>query len=505
MAMKKFLMVIFSGLLVLSFVSCEVLVEESGGDEETIDLYDAGELWRNFSPANINTGNTLSISTCINNGGSNPSGSFAVHFYTSSNNIITTNDYYLGSKSITSIEGSNYANCNWSGTLPNIPDGNYYVGWIIDANNDVSESNEFNNTAYKEGYQLTVTTQTSYKPDLMVNSITPSTFTASPGDIISVTRSFSNVGTTSTGSFRYGIYLSTNTTITTSDTLIYSFTVSAGLSAGGTNSTTLSVTVPSNTSAGNYYIGLYVDDQNSVTESNENNNTGYEPNSITIGSGSSYTFTVINGTEGYLTGVYVGSTYVGDLGYGDYYQKVYSLKPSSIYIYAKTASNMGSFVYWDDYYYPGNDSSESIILYISSSNFSIWIRNQTGYTWDLFEFDVGWNTYEYHSIYHPSNGIWYWYGYFPLLPPNNVYMSSGYYYWYWIIYSGYYSQNSYGSYYVNLYTTSSFSHSDSETKINRENIANLKDEKHSMMQINDVKNEFEQRPAIKGLIKIKAD
>ncbi|MBN2403228.1 MAG: hypothetical protein JXN64_12620, partial [Spirochaetes bacterium] len=37
-----------------------------------------------------------------------------------------------------------------------IPAGTYYVGWIIDSESTVSESNENNNTAYKTGYQLIV-------------------------------------------------------------------------------------------------------------------------------------------------------------------------------------------------------------------------------------------------------------------------------------------------------------------------------------------------------------
>ena len=63
---------------------------------------------------------------------------------------------------MSSISGGSYANCDWSGTFPSgVPAGDYYIGWIIDANGDVSETNESNNTAYKSGYQLTVQASSS--------------------------------------------------------------------------------------------------------------------------------------------------------------------------------------------------------------------------------------------------------------------------------------------------------------------------------------------------------
>jgi hypothetical protein len=36
----------------------------------------------------------------------------------------------------------------WAGTFPNIPNGSYYIGWIIDVNDDVDEGHEENNQAY---------------------------------------------------------------------------------------------------------------------------------------------------------------------------------------------------------------------------------------------------------------------------------------------------------------------------------------------------------------------
>ena len=56
----------------------------------------------------------------------------------------------------------------------------------------------------------------------------------------------------------------------------------ATLAAGSTNrSGNYTVTIPSNTAAGTYYLGAYADYQNQVPEYNENNN-GLAGNQITI-------------------------------------------------------------------------------------------------------------------------------------------------------------------------------------------------------------------------------
>jgi len=58
------------------------------------------------------------------------------------------------------------------------------VGWIIDADNEVAESDETNNTAYKIGYQLTVVPGPT--PDIKVNG-QDNSITVSAGTPVSLT------------------------------------------------------------------------------------------------------------------------------------------------------------------------------------------------------------------------------------------------------------------------------------------------------------------------------
>jgi len=130
------------------------------------DLYDDGEEHRSFSPQEViegEPGQNFEIKCHVRNGGDYDSGPFTVKFYASRDQRIVgggRGEYYIGEKSIPGIPAGGLASCLWNGDFPtSIPSDNYYVGWIIDADNEVNEINEDNNTAYKEEYQLTVVPQ----------------------------------------------------------------------------------------------------------------------------------------------------------------------------------------------------------------------------------------------------------------------------------------------------------------------------------------------------------
>jgi len=257
------------------------VVSDTGYGEEP-DLYDDGESYRSFSPTTITAvGQSFSASCDVRNGGDSASGSFAVKFYASTNTTISISDYYLGTVSMSSIADGSWANCDLSGiSFPSgIPNGTYYVGWIIDANSQVAESNEGNNTAYKTGYQLVVNIPVP-PPDLYddgesYRSFSPTTITAT-GQSFSVSCDVRNGGSSASGSFAVKFYASTNTAITTLD--YYLGTVSmSGIAAGSWANCDLSgISFPSGIPNGTYYVGWIIDANGQVAESNEGNNTAYK-------------------------------------------------------------------------------------------------------------------------------------------------------------------------------------------------------------------------------------
>jgi hypothetical protein len=123
------------------------------------DLMDDGETYRGFNPTTVYAGTTSFKVWCdVRNRGTTSSGGFYVYYYASTNTIISTSDYLIGTDYVPSISCFNYADSEWGySTFPaSIPPGSYYVGWIIDKTGLVSEYDETNNIAYKTGYKLTV-------------------------------------------------------------------------------------------------------------------------------------------------------------------------------------------------------------------------------------------------------------------------------------------------------------------------------------------------------------
>ena len=113
------------------------------------------------------------------------------------------------------------------------------------------------------------------EPDLVINNFSLSNTNIRPGDSVSVSYSVNNIGNGSTGaSFSTAFYLSTDSTITSSDTLLTADDISV-LNAGSTVDRNYNLSLPNSLglSAGTYYIGAIADYNNSISESNESNNT----------------------------------------------------------------------------------------------------------------------------------------------------------------------------------------------------------------------------------------
>src|SRR5258705_2901410 len=77
------------------------------------------------------------------------------------------------------------------------------------------------------------------------------------------------------------LYLSTDSTITATDTLLGTFSSSA-LQSGGTQNGSISLLLPASLAAGTYYLGVVADSTSTVAESNESNNAS-SPIPIVVG------------------------------------------------------------------------------------------------------------------------------------------------------------------------------------------------------------------------------
>jgi hypothetical protein len=118
-----------------------------------------------------------------------------------------------------------------------------------------------NDDADENPYDWTVsgTATTTPTPNFaaLVPTVVNAPVTVAPGGTFDVTREIQNNGS-GAGSTSYTIVISDDSTITAADTVVYSGTT-ASIAAGTTDTATVTCTVPTTTTDGPYYAGLYID------------------------------------------------------------------------------------------------------------------------------------------------------------------------------------------------------------------------------------------------------
>ncbi len=123
------------------------------------DLIDDGAKWSDFQGTTVVRGfSKFQIWNDVRNIGTNRSGVFTIAYYASLDaEIDPGSDYLIGTSRIASIPPFSWRHASWQGIFPEaIPAGEYYVGWIIDPNNEIVEFNEKNNFAFIASKKLLV-------------------------------------------------------------------------------------------------------------------------------------------------------------------------------------------------------------------------------------------------------------------------------------------------------------------------------------------------------------
>ncbi|MEZ6013805.1 MAG: CARDB domain-containing protein [Planctomycetota bacterium] len=221
------------------------------------------------------------VSRVKNTGTASANGSFRVGFYLSTDSTITTDDVFVGDRLVPFGLGINFTSvASVPVTIPsNTAGGTYRLGAIADWTQQIAESNETDNALAQTG-PLTVTIP---MPNLRVSAVSLSTSgVLQAGDTFELDHTVRNQGTLAAGGFRVGIYLTSNTTLDrTADILVESRTVGS-LGTSSNNNAVTTVAVPAGLAAGQYYVGVYVDDLDEVTEQDEDDNTRVTTGRVTV-------------------------------------------------------------------------------------------------------------------------------------------------------------------------------------------------------------------------------
>jgi hypothetical protein len=204
--------------------------------------------------------------------GGGASGAFKIAFHLSTNAVFGDADDFVlaATRSVNSLAAGASDSATTTLTVPSATHlGNYFVCAMADNNDSLTESDETNNAL------CTAATIQITRPDLVMTNVSPNAATVNAGATLSVTDTVANQGAVSSGNFRIAYHLSTDVIYGNSDDVAISTTrgVPGPFAAGATNTATTNLTIPGTTPSGAYYLCAMANDNGSVAESDETNNT----------------------------------------------------------------------------------------------------------------------------------------------------------------------------------------------------------------------------------------
>jgi len=194
-------------------------------------------------------------------------GAFRIDFYLSTDKALGAGDRLLGSRHVAGLTGLASSTATTVVQVPaDVSPGAYYVIAVADTGDEVTESNEDDNTL------ATAAPIQIRQPDLAMTRVSaPKGAAGRPLSIANTVRNLA-AAPAAAGAFRIDFYLSADNTLDGSDRLLGSRNL-AGLAPLTSSAATTVVHMPADVSPGPYYIIAVADPANQVAESNENNNT----------------------------------------------------------------------------------------------------------------------------------------------------------------------------------------------------------------------------------------
>jgi len=218
------------------------------------------------------TGEPFNVTFSYENQGGDPSNTVTVELRMSTNSIISGADVLLDTFVYSGLSGDASSTRTVSVTIPQpYVSGAYYLGIIVDSSDDTSSSN--NTVASTSSFVLDA------RSDLEVSNVNAIDGAYAPGDDLGLSLSINNAGVGASGSYTVSVYASTNTIISSFDTLLDTYNAPS-LAAGASFSPNLLATVPAGLAPGDYYIGVILSDGDAEIDTADN--TGLDLTPITV-------------------------------------------------------------------------------------------------------------------------------------------------------------------------------------------------------------------------------
>ncbi len=172
---------------------------------------------------------------------------------------------------------TNYSNCDWCGLNTSTNDYGLFLFW------DGKWSFDHPWATRKSVLEMDCGS-TSGGPDFTVSNISNLPTSVMPGSVVDMLFDLNNIGNaTATGTYNISTYLSLDASLSNDDILVGNIST-AGTVVGTTSAILNTIAIPNNVS-GNYFVLLVADVDNTIAETNENNNMIAQ--AILVGNGGS--------------------------------------------------------------------------------------------------------------------------------------------------------------------------------------------------------------------------
>ena len=223
------------------------------------------------NPGSTAPGNTINTSCSIQNLGNSPATSSTMGYYLSTNQVLDASDVLLRTTPGFSLGAGQYSSRYEYPVIPaGTTPGNYFVLFVADPQNAVAETNENNNVSSQP---LLVVAPGI---DLLIQQPNLSTTSVTPGFTVAASCFIQNAGNSPAATSTVSYYLSTNQVLDAADVLLNTATGFA-LQGGIFSTRSSNLGIPAGTTAGSYFVLFVADPQNTVVETNENNNVSSLP------------------------------------------------------------------------------------------------------------------------------------------------------------------------------------------------------------------------------------
>jgi subtilase family serine protease len=218
------------------------------------------------TPSTLAAGNNLSASCYVYNQGNSYASYSYLGYYLSTNATWDASDVLLSYNYTSGLYALNSYYNSSSLTIPvGTAPGGYYILFYTDIYNFAAETNETNNV---NSVAITVVAPSI---DLIVQTPVLGSSSVPAGNSVAANCYVYNQGLTVSPYSYTGYYLSSNATWDAADVLL-TYTTTYSLNGGSSLYNSASLSIPSGTTPGSYYILFYADYSGLVSETNETNN-----------------------------------------------------------------------------------------------------------------------------------------------------------------------------------------------------------------------------------------